>query len=475
MNFGDLRSLMQSPAAGEDWSTRLLHLLLGADRRHPEAFAARWAPYLAGFSEIWSERVVTLSDSAIATLGVDADLSRVADVLPDASFALSFGGVMLTHARLDRALETARSLRVERLDVDGVRFDARRIELLSQLTGAASPRVLRLVNTNIGRFDVRELGASGLFEHVEELDLTDSSMSDRAILSWMTAGRFPALRALTLDRNPVGDVAFEALVGSRSAPNLARVGMAMGSVSPGGMRAWTDATGRWTALDLAHSRLEGEGVLALANSARTAALTHLRLSGVSHSGANSSFAALVTSPHARQLEHLDVSRNGLGHVFGQAVGVTYDLRSLRVLDVGNNRIDARALAALLSSPSLRELSELRLSGCPIGARGVRVLADALEDLNPLSLLDLSRAFDASVETVRALALAPGFEHLRQLDLSRTGVTADALEALLASPLNHLERLGLAGDDLGADGLAALAVAGYEREPGEQGVWRRAPE
>ncbi len=471
MKFGDLRSLMQSPEGSERWAARLLHLLLITQRREPAVFAARWAPYLAGFSSLWAEKSIRLSDSTISGLPIDADLGRVASVLPDASFSLGFGGVMLTHARLDRALETARGLRIDRLDVDGVKFDARRIELLSRLDGGASPRVLRLVNTNIGRFDVRELGSSGLFTHVEELDLTNSSMSDRALLSWMTVGRFPALMSLSLDRNPVGDVAFKALVSSRSAPKLERVGMAMGSVSLEGMKAWTDEPGRWTSLDLAHARLGGEGVLALANSRRTATLTRLRLSGVSHSGTNSPFAALVTSPHVRALEHLDVSRNGLGRVFGEAVGKTYDLRALRSLDVSSNRINAKALEDILTSPSFRALTELRLSGCPVGTNGVRVLAGTLAYL-PLRLLDLSSAIDAKLDNVRALVHAPGFEHMRALDLSRTGILAEGLRELMDAPSQRLERLGLAGCDVGTEGVETLERAGFAPEPDARGIWRR---
>jgi Leucine Rich Repeat (LRR) protein len=116
--------------------------------------------------------------------------------------------------------------------------------------------------------------------------------------------------------------------------------------------------------------------------------------------------------------------------------------SLRSLTIARHRIGPLGVRAIASSPHLAHLKELRLDGNPLRDEG------ALE-----------------------LARSPHLR-LRVLGLGRSGVLADGLRALLASPVAHgLEELDLSGNlvpwvaggfNLGAEGARVIAEADLPR-------------
>ena len=468
--FGDLRSLMQSPRPGPEWSEALLRLLLSARDESPGAFDATWSPYLASFNELWASLPVALSDEAVAALSLDGDLSSIASVLPYARYALSFEGVMLTHARLDLALETARSLSLDSLSIDGVKLDSRRVGALAELSGEASPRAMTVRNTNLGRLYLSELGSSGLFESIESLDLESSEFSDRALVALMGSGHLPSLRELNLEANAVSDEGFGALVSMERAPLLRDVNLSRCPLTPSAMKHWTDEPGHWTGLDLSSTLVGEEGVLSVARSRRTASLTSLKLSNVTQH-VNSPFAALVVSDHVRALKQLDVSSNGLGRVFVDALSASYSLRSLEELDLGGNRVDSEGLESILSSPAARHLTSLKLGGCPIGPDELHVIAAAMPEMN-LTRLTTGGRDPVSADTLRMLSHTPGFERLRYLNLSGKIMDSAGVVALVESDRMALDALFLTGRGLDDDGSAALRGAGFASLAHEPGMWSR---
>src|SRR5207244_3858897 len=114
---------------------------------------------------------------------------------------------------------------------------------------------------------------------------------------------------------------------------------------------------------------------------------------------------------------------------------------------------------LLDGRNRWQLQELMLWGCNVGAEHTRILA-AWPEATHLLYLDLSGnlEFDAAaaknlftspsirslvhldvsgnrlgVQGARALAAARDWDHLRSLNITATGVGEDGLRALLASP------------------------------------------
>jgi len=101
-------------------------------------------------------------------------------------------------------------------------------------------------------------------------------------------------------------------------------------------------------------------------------------------------------------------------------------------------LTADGFTALVRSPHLRSLADLRLRGTGIGDRGIIALADS-PMLARLRALDLEQGCVTDVGA-RALAAGPAVRGLRKLRLTHNGLTAAGVAALRA-----------VGVDLDADG------------------------
>jgi uncharacterized protein (TIGR02996 family) len=131
------------------------------------------------------------------------------------------------------------------------------------------------------------------------------------------------------------------------------------------------------------------------------------------------------------------------------------LNKVRVLDFNDgNRIGNHGVEALMKSPYVANLTELKLARNSLGSAGVRAIAEAthLRRLEVL-ILDHNDLFD---DGLRYLVQSPNMSGLLHLDLERTRTGNDAVRALAKSPhLTGLRKLHLSGNLLTDEGLAAL--------------------
>lgn len=108
-------------------------------------------------------------------------------------------------------------------------------------------------------------------------------------------------------------------------------------------------------------------------------------------------------------------------------------------------------AALVGAPAAQQLEHLNLTG-----NGIKLpaLGTNLARLENLSLTNNPLKDDG----VAALAKWPHLAQLDTLYLSKTGLTDKGLRALLAGPLPGLTRLFVSGNKLGGAGMAEIAAA-----------------
>jgi uncharacterized protein (TIGR02996 family) len=132
------------------------------------------------------------------------------------------------------------------------------------------------------------------------------------------------------------------------------------------------------------------------------------------------------------------------------------LARVRVLDLNDgNRISNKGIEALIASPHLRNLTELKLGGNALGSAGVRAIAES-RHARKLKLLKLERN-DMFDDGLRFLSESPNLAGLKILDLERTRTGNDGVLALARSKhLHRLQFLDLSYNYLTDPGMTALA-------------------
>jgi uncharacterized protein (TIGR02996 family) len=168
-------------------------------------------------------------------------------------------------------------------------------------------------------------------------------------------------------------------------------------------------------------------------------------------------AALVEAPHARELRELLLANNDILDAGARAIARSR-LKKLERLELAGNLIEDEGAEALADSATLYALCDLGVAGNSITPRGVRALATPAD--YRLAALDLGHNAVALAGAM-ALAQAPASSKLRRLGLASAQIGPAAALALSLSPqLAGLEALGLAGNPLGAEGLANLRASPF---------------
>jgi uncharacterized protein (TIGR02996 family) len=170
-----------------------------------------------------------------------------------------------------------------------------------------------------------------------------------------------------------------------------------------------------------------EGMPALVGSPLIGRLETLDLS-TSGFGAEAA-RALAASPHLGRLRKLDLTQCHLGPEEAQAIA-SAKFGSLAELDLFNDRIGPKGLAALAASPHLTSLRRLCLLGSQIGKGGVKSLAGS-RTLAGLRSLDLC-GNGLGPDEAKVLAGAPHWAQLRHLSVSSNHIGALGARALLRS-------------------------------------------
>jgi len=173
----------------------------------------------------------------------------------------------------------------------------------------------------------------------------------------------------------------------------------------------------------------------------------------------SAVAALVEATHARELRELLLANNDILGSGARAIARA-PLRRLERLELAGNLVEDEGAEAIADSATLISLRTLGVAGNALTPRGVRALANP-NDFR-LAALDLGHNAVALGGAV-ALAQAPASGKRRRLGLQSAQIGPAAALALALSPqLAGLEALALDGNPLGAEGLANLRASPFLR-------------
>jgi hypothetical protein len=200
-------------------------------------------------------------------------------------------------------------------------------------------------------------------------------------------------------------------------------------------------------------------------------------------------AALAGAPLLAGLTDLDLGRNAFGAEGALALAATKQRPVLKRFTADFNEIADRGCVALLRSPLLRQIEDLRLSTTDIGDEVLRVLAHrkrlgslktffapanrftadgiaAFAGAPHLAGLSVLAINNNSLGDGGGLALARSryLTRLTHVDLAETGITDKTLLALARSPnVSGLKTLDIGyNPDISDKGLLALAGSRYLR-------------
>jgi Ran GTPase-activating protein (RanGAP) involved in mRNA processing and transport len=211
------------------------------------------------------------------------------------------------------------------------------------------------------------------------------------------------------------------------------------TIGNGGISALFDAASltSLTELDLSESGsygrygedpiIESTGLQALAAWPGLARVRSLTLSG--NDGGRDGLGALLRSPHVTALKELKVRANELnGQDMHEFAGAQPRLR-LDVLNLGENLLRDRGATNLAKASCLTELKVLVLDRCEVGLFGARGLAEA-----------------------------PFLGGLRRLKVNHNSFGWQGLQALLEKQPQMLHTLEMVNNDLGDEAVVRLADA-----------------
>ena len=270
----------------------------------------------------------------------------------------------------------------------------------------------------------------------------------------------------------------KALVGSSNLPSLESLDVWSSSIDDGGFRTLVESSlcGQLLELNVNNCNLTNRAVDTLAASPQGLRIESLTFS--KNSLTAEGVQTLLTSTALPRLKKLDVASNAIGPgVFRDLSGSpTASLQTLAVsqcelddevvtsllqwlqasavedLDLGYNPISAVAIAPLWKANGLKSLKRIDLSGTFIADAGAKGLASMKR--RPESLI----LFDSEITAVgvQAIAAAPQFARLKELDIRKNAIGLAGARALAASKqLNHLESLMVGERTVGPEGQRLL--------------------
>ena len=166
--------------------------------------------------------------------------------------------------------------------------------------------------------------------------------------------------------------------------------------------------------------------------------------------------ALAASPHLARLTELEVPYSRMTAAGLEALVSSPHVRGLKVLEIDFNRIGPEAARVLAEAPDLAGLTALTVKTCEIGSAGAAELAGSphLAGLEKLNL----RVNEIDAAGAIALAESPPFRNLVELNLWNNLIGPVGARALASAPWPRLSRLYLSCNELGLEGVQALASA-----------------
>lgn len=235
-------------------------------------------------------------------------------------------------------------------------------------------RELRLRNADRR---IPELAALPIFARVESLDFANNTLgAGNRITRFFGTADLPRLRTLKLRNNRLWAEAITELAATPIAKQLDRLDLSGNPFADAGAEALAVATGlrHVKVLELRNDELtfsdsiHAAGAIALAESEALTKLRKLDL-GSQYIG-DAGLIVFVNSPNAENLVKLDVSYNEIGAVGErgyEAIATSPRLRHLRELNLSGNAIDRRGASTLLGSTTLTDGIRIDLRECEMDA------------------------------------------------------------------------------------------------------------
>jgi Ran GTPase-activating protein (RanGAP) involved in mRNA processing and transport len=161
--------------------------------------------------------------------------------------------------------------------------------------------------------------------------------------------------------------------------------------------------------------------------------------------------------NSNSLTSLNVSDNGITRLSGAPIAEALRIPTLQVMDLSNNIIYNEAAVFIAEALSDCGLTQLNLSCCRLGDKGVRSLIGAIKNCPTLFHLGLAEN-DITAEGVRKVlsgVLRSSVTHL-DLALNPTGdeIAGDLIELLLS---NQLLSLNIGAMDLGSNTIEGISA------------------
>ncbi|MFK7767154.1 MAG: TIGR02996 domain-containing protein [Mariniblastus sp.] len=261
-------------------------------------------------------------------------------------------------------------------------------------TPFANLRSLDLSCNKITSIGLERLAVAGCFENLEHLRLTDNPLGNGAANTLAKGGALGSLQSLNIKLTNIGDLGFKNLA-EKGTPALKKL-----------------AIGWWFG-----TNPTAKGIRRLLDSGCLSNLTELDLTG------------WEMPP--------DVV---------QAIAFAPELANLKILRLGNTRIDDRSTELLASSKHLRQLDLLDLTASKISLRGLQTLleSDAADGLTSLNLSGVNSLAESDLKNIFEL---PTLSSLRYLDLSRKSLSPMGLKTISKSEsLCDLQALDLTDNE-----------------------------
>lgn len=320
------------------------------------------------------------------------------------------------------------------------------------LAGSPFPELeeLNLDRSALSPQSLRELAESPCFPKLRALQLSVLRIDDESLRALADSAHYPHLEHLTLRNNPsLGDGAVRALAEARGLPALRSLDLSRTQITYRALEALANSSRALTRLSLDHDRVGGRGLRALARARFLPRLERLSLRQV---GADPESLRALAEASPPSLRLLEMGDDPLDAPSCAALLRAWDWSELRYLRLGSLGLGDEGVEALTESGALPQLRYLGLASNGIGPRGAAALARTeLPALRHLSLYENP----LGPEGVTTLAASPALEGLRYLGLSSTGGDEAGALALAASPfVRGLAKLSLS-DPIGAAGARAI--------------------
>ncbi len=313
-------------------------------------------------------------------------------------------------------------------------------------------RRLVLAGNALGREGLKLLLSARTFERLEELDLAGNDLGPAGAMVLAGAPSVRRLWRLRLANDGLGDAGVAALLGSANLSGLRTLDIAQNDLSASAVSLIGDAPPQLEHLDLSRNPLGAAGATSLAESLRRLRIRHLAVSGCNLDG-----RALAELLHAAtRLESLDAADNPIGTDGARLIAQVATTAQLEHLDLSRCGLGRAGLASLLDG--VGSLRRLALSSNRLGDEGASLLVAYAPRLPRLERLELDDD-DLGPEAAAALAASAFARHLGSLSLAHNPLRDAGAEALGAGAGWHaLTSLCLSHCEIGSAGVASLANA-----------------